>query len=81
MSSRGRGWAAGFGGAHFTLAIAPIWTDGLTAGDEWIAIALVIFAFGRPDLLVVCAYRFGVFAGHEGPGLWTPDAAARQDVS
>ncbi len=56
------GVLAGFGGAYFTLSIAPIWTDGLTAGDGWIAIALVIFAFWRPDLLVLGAYLFGVFA-------------------
>lgn len=56
------GILAGFGGAYFTLAIAPIWTDGLTAGDGWIAIALVIFAFWRPDVLVVGAYLFGVLA-------------------
>jgi simple sugar transport system permease protein len=56
------GILAGLGGAYFTLAIAPIWTDGLTAGDGWIAIALVIFAFWRPDLLVAGAYLFGVLA-------------------
>lgn len=56
------GALAGIGGAYFTLAIAPIWTDGLTAGDGWIAIALVIFAFWRPDLLVVGAYFFGLLA-------------------
>jgi len=53
---------AGLGGAYFTLAIAPIWTDGLTAGAGWIAIALVIFAFWRPDLLLVGAYLFGVLS-------------------
>ena len=56
------GALAGIGGAYFTLAIAPIWTDGLTAGDGWIAIALVIFAFWRPDLLVAGAYFFGLVA-------------------
>jgi ABC-type uncharacterized transport system permease subunit len=56
------GALAGLGGAYFTLAIAPIWTDGLTAGAGWIAIALVIFAFWRPDLLVVGAYFFGMLA-------------------
>lgn len=56
------GALAGVGGAYFTLAIAPIWTDGLTAGAGWIAIALVIFAFWRPDLLVVGAYFFGLLA-------------------
>lgn len=53
---------AGLGGAYFTLAIAPIWTDGLTAGAGWIAIALVIFAFWRPELLVVGAYLFGALS-------------------
>ncbi len=61
---------AGLGGAYFTLALAPIWTDGLTAGMGWIAIALVIFAFWRPDLLVVGAYLFGVFSAL-GPTLQT----------
>jgi ABC-type uncharacterized transport system permease subunit len=56
------GALGGLGGAYFTLAIAPIWTDGLTAGAGWIAIALVIFAFWRPDLLVVGAYFFGLLA-------------------
>ncbi|HYL07883.1 MAG TPA: ABC transporter permease [Candidatus Udaeobacter sp.] len=56
------GALAGIGGAYFTLAIAPIWISGLTAGDGWIAIALVIFAFWRPDLLVVGAYFFGLVA-------------------
>jgi ABC-type uncharacterized transport system permease subunit len=56
------GALAGLGGAYFTLAIAPIWTDGLTAGAGWIAIALVIFAFWRPDLLVAGAYFFGFHA-------------------
>lgn len=56
------GALAGVGGAYFTLAIAPIWTDGLTAGAGWIAIALVIFAFWRPDLLVAGAYFFGLLA-------------------
>ncbi len=56
------GALAGLGGAYFTLAIAPIWTDGLTAGAGWIAIALVIFAFWRPDVLLVGAYLFGALS-------------------
>ena len=34
----------------------------LTAGAGWIAIALVIFAFWRPDLCLVGAYVFGAFS-------------------
>jgi simple sugar transport system permease protein len=52
---------AGVGGACFTLSITPQWTDGLTQGAGWIAIALVIFAFWRPALCLVGAYLFGAF--------------------
>ena len=51
------------GGACFTLAITPQWVDGITAGAGWIAIALVIFAFWRPELCLVGAYFFGAFSG------------------
>ena len=53
------GALAGIGGACFSLALTPQWFDGLTAGAGWIAIALVIFAFWRPDLCLVGAYVFG----------------------
>jgi simple sugar transport system permease protein len=53
---------AGIGGACFSLAITPQWVDGLTQGAGWIAIALVIFAFWRPDLCLVGAYLFGAFS-------------------
>lgn len=53
---------AGVGGACFSLALTPQWVDGLTAGAGWIAIALVIFAFWRPDLCLVGAYVFGAFS-------------------
>ncbi len=53
---------AGIGGACFSLALTPQWVDGLTAGSGWIAIALVIFAFWRPDLCLVGAYAFGAFS-------------------
>ena len=53
---------AGIGGATFSLSITPQWVDGLTQGAGWIAIALVIFAFWRPELCLVGAYVFGAFA-------------------
>jgi simple sugar transport system permease protein len=56
------GALAGVGGACFSLALTPQWVDGLTAGAGWIAIALVIFAFWRPDLCLVGAYAFGAFS-------------------
>jgi simple sugar transport system permease protein len=53
------GALAGVAGAAFTLAITPQWVDGITGGAGWIAIALVIFAFWRPELCLVGAYFFG----------------------
>jgi general nucleoside transport system permease protein len=53
---------AGIGGVCFSLSIVPTWQDGMTAGRGWIAIALVIFGFWRPDLTMVGAYLFGAFA-------------------
>jgi general nucleoside transport system permease protein len=50
---------AGIAGATFTLAITPQWVDGITGGAGWIAIALVIFAFWRPEFCLVGAYLFG----------------------
>jgi ABC-type uncharacterized transport system permease subunit len=53
---------AGIAGACYSLSITPQWVDGLTAGAGWIAIALVIFAFWRPELCLVGAYLFGAFS-------------------
>jgi simple sugar transport system permease protein len=53
---------AGIGGACYSLEITPQWVTGLTGGAGWIAIALVIFAFWRPDLCLVGAYLFGAFS-------------------
>jgi general nucleoside transport system permease protein len=50
---------AGVAGATVTLAVTPQWVDGITGGAGWIAIALVIFAFWRPELCLVGAYFFG----------------------
>ena len=42
------GGLMGLGGAYLSLAYTHLWTNGLTAGRGWIAVALVIFAFWRP---------------------------------
>ena len=59
------GALAGVGGACFSLSITPGWTDGdsLVGGAGWIAIALVIFSFWRPELCLVGAYLFGGLSG------------------
>lgn len=53
------GALAGLGGGFFSLAIVPLWADGLTGGRGWIALALVIFGFWRPELVLIGAYLFG----------------------
>ena len=53
------GALAGIGGATFSLAITPQWVANITGGAGWIAIALVIFAFWRPELCLIGAYFFG----------------------
>ena len=49
----------GLGGAYLSLAYTHLWTNNLTAGRGWIAVALVIFAFWRPGRAVFGAYLFG----------------------
>ena len=56
------GFLAGLGGAFFPLCIIPLWSDGVTGGRGWIALALVIFGFWRPDLILAGAYLFGAFS-------------------
>ena len=56
------GALAGVGGVCYTLALTPQWSDGITGGAGWIALALVIFAFWRADLCLVGAYLFGGFS-------------------
>lgn len=53
------GFLAGMGGAYLSLAYTHLWTNNITAGRGWIAVALVIFAFWRPGRAVLGAYLFG----------------------
>ncbi|MFQ5858268.1 MAG: ABC transporter permease [Anaerolineae bacterium] len=53
------GMLVGLGGAHLSLAYTPGWTENLTGGRGWIAIALVIFATWSPLRAVVGAILFG----------------------
>jgi len=53
------GACAGLGGAYISLVRVPQWTDGMTAGAGWIALALVVFASWRPWRLLLGAYLFG----------------------
>jgi ABC-type uncharacterized transport system permease subunit len=53
------GMMAGIGGAYLSLAYRPTWTDGMTAGMGWIALAIVIFAAWRPARAILAAFIFG----------------------
>ncbi|MFN4170951.1 MAG: ABC transporter permease [Pseudorhodobacter sp.] len=53
------GAMAGLGGAYISLVRVPQWTDGITAGAGWIALAIVVFASWRPWRVLIGAYLFG----------------------
>lgn len=53
------GAMAGLGGSYVSLVRVPQWTDGITAGAGWIALAIVVFASWKPWRVLVGAYLFG----------------------
>jgi len=53
------GACAGLGGAYMAVAYTPLWTEGMTAGRGWIALALVVFATWKPGRVLIGAYLFG----------------------
>jgi general nucleoside transport system permease protein len=53
------GLLGGVGGAHLSLALTLTWSEGMTAGRGFIAIALVIFSKWHPLRAVVGALVFG----------------------
>jgi len=55
----GGGALAGLAGGYLSLAYTPAWTENMTGGLGWIAIALVIFATWNPLRLLGGAYLFG----------------------
>jgi general nucleoside transport system permease protein len=50
---------AGLSGAFLSVAYLNSWTEGMTAGRGWVALALVIFAGWHPVKLLGGAYLFG----------------------
>lgn len=56
------GACSGLGGAYISLARVPQWTEGMTAGAGWIALAIVVFASWRPWRILLGAYLFGGFS-------------------
>lgn len=53
------GACAGLGGSYVSLILVPQWTEGMTAGAGWIALAIVVFASWRPWRVLIGAYLFG----------------------
>ena len=53
------GMLVALGGAHLSLAYTPGWTENITGGRGWIAIALVIFATWNPYRALIGALLFG----------------------
>ena len=53
------GACAGLGGAYLSLVYTPQWTQAMTAGRGWIAIALVVFGTWLPWRIAIGALLFG----------------------
>ena len=56
------GAMSGLGGAYLSVAYTPLWSEGMTAGRGWIALALVVFSTWKPLRLLLGAYLFGFFS-------------------
>ncbi len=61
------GGMAGLAGCYYAVAQFKMWQDGLTSGNGWIALALVVFASWRPPRVALGALLFG---GVSALGLW-----------
>jgi len=53
------GFLAGTAGAHLSVALARTWSEGMTGGRGFIAVALVIFSKWHPLRAIVGAMLFG----------------------
>ena len=53
------GALAGIGGAYISIATVLQWTEGMTAGAGWIALAIVVFAGWSPWGVLAGAWLFG----------------------
>jgi len=56
------GFFTGLGGAYLSLAFTPGWKEGMSGGQGWIAVAMVIFAGWRPFPALAGALLFGILS-------------------
>ena len=57
------GAMAGVAGCYYAVAQFKMWQEGLTTGNGWIALALVVFAAWRPWRMALGALLFGAVSG------------------
>jgi simple sugar transport system permease protein len=55
------GVMAGIAGGYLSLAYRPSWSENMTGGMGWIALALAIFALWHPLRAIGAAFLFGAF--------------------
>ncbi|PIE55588.1 MAG: ABC transporter permease [Dethiosulfovibrio peptidovorans] len=53
------GGIVAIGGAYLSISYSHMWTEGMSAGRGWIAVALVIFAIWNPARAAFGSYLFG----------------------
>jgi len=53
------GLMAGIAGGYLSLAYRPSWSEGMTVGMGWIALAITIFAAWNPLRAILAAFIFG----------------------
>jgi simple sugar transport system permease protein len=53
------GAMSGLAGAYYSVAQFKMWQEGMTSGNGWIALALVVFATWRPVRVAIGALLFG----------------------
>jgi ABC-type uncharacterized transport system permease subunit len=53
------GVLAGLGGGHLLMCVTAVWTEKMTAGQGWIALALVVLSRWNPKGVLLAGYAFG----------------------
>ncbi len=65
MATAFGGLMAGLAGAYLSIIFRPSWTEGITAGMGWIAIALTIFSLWNPIHALWASYLFSAISASQ----------------